>query len=251
MNRERVRKVEYYVILRALGQVLNYVVPLLDGFHFDGEMPTSRSREQTSRMASGRLSNEGRASNCCASCSGLGRYTFRWWGAWRWNLALILSRAYANVVINFTFEEYILLLAKCNSLSMDREYHRFDEPVKTEMGRIAGVPSGPEAPSYSVWSARLVIASNKVSDPRILTSDFGEAWLSKKETRESLVTPLIWLAPKDRFPKWLIRFPAEVWTVACTLYEILYGWGLFEVPLGDGDDLVLDMISWLNMLPQQ
>ena len=83
------------------------------------------------------------------------------------------------------------------------------------MDRIDGAPTGPEAPSYPVWSARLVIASDKVSDPRILTSDFGEAWLSRTVTRESLVTLYICSAPVDKFSKGLILFPANVWTLPC------------------------------------
>ena len=79
------------------------------------------------------------------------------------------------MLIRSTFLEHTLLLARCNSLSIDRIYHRFDEPVKTEIERIDGAPPGPEAPFYPVWSARRVTASDKVSDPRILTSDFGKA----------------------------------------------------------------------------
>lgn len=101
---------------------------------------------------------------------------------------LILSRAYANVLIRFPFKKHRLLLTRCNPLFTDRIYQRFDEPVETEIERIDRAPPVPEAPSYSLWSVRLVMATDKVSDPRILTFDFGEAWFSKTETREFLVT---------------------------------------------------------------
>ena len=91
----------------------------------------------------------------------------------------------------------------------------------------------------------------KVSDLRILTFKFGDPWPSKTETRESLVTRLICLAPKNRFPKGLMPFPADVWTFSCTTYEILDKWALFGNPLGDGDDRVIEMGCCLRILPQQ
>ena len=90
---QRVLRVEYYVILTVLSQGSNYVVPLLNGFHFGGAWLKSMFSERTSRMESGRLErgerasrpllHEGRAVNRCASCSGIGRHIFAWNGARR------------------------------------------------------------------------------------------------------------------------------------------------------------------------
>ena len=105
---QRVLRVENYVILRVLSQGSNYVVPLLDGFHFGGAWLKSMSSERTSRMESSRLKrderasrplpHQGRAVNRCASCSGLGRHIRMVWYT-EVEAGLILSRAYANMLI--------------------------------------------------------------------------------------------------------------------------------------------------------
>ena len=123
--------------------------------------------------------------------------------------------------------------------------------MKTETERTDGASPAPEAPSYSVWPARLVIASDKSSDRRTLESDFAEAGLSNTDTRESLVRLLIYLAPKDRFSKGLSHFSADVWILACTFSVIPDEWSLSEVSLSDEDDLVVVMVSCLCILPWQ
>lgn len=99
--------------------------------------------------------------------------------------------------------------------------------------------------------AQLVIPSDEISDPRIMISDFGEAWLSDTETREELQTPVLFLPPETTFAKDLIGKPADVWTLGCTLYEILGERPLFEGFMPDKDDIIAEMVSSLGLLPQQ
>ncbi len=114
-----------------------------------------------------------------------------------------------------------------------------------------GAPLGPEVPSYSVLPARLVISSDEVSDPRIMISDFGEAWLSETETRDELQTPVLFLPPETTFSKALIGRPADIWTLGGTLYEILGERPLFEGFMPDKDDVIAEMVSCLGPLPRE
>ena len=99
--------------------------------------------------------------------------------------------------------------------------------------------------------AQLVIPSNEISNPHIMISDFGEAWLSDIERREELQTPVLFLPPETTFSKMSIGKPADVWTLGCTLYETLGERPLFEGFTPDKDDVIAEMVSTLGLLPQQ
>ena len=135
-------------------------------------------------------------------------------------------------------------------LSIHELYQRFGEPRKIKVERMDGAPCSPEVPSYSVMPAQLAIPSDQVSDPRIIISDFGEAWLSDTETREELQTPVLFLPPETTFSRKLNGKPADVWTLGCTLYEILGERPLFEGFMPDKDDIIAEMVSCLGLLPQ-
>ena len=121
----------------------------------------------------------------------------------------------------------------------------------TKVEREDGKPCGPEVPEYSVMPAALLLSSDEVCDPNIVISDFGEAWLSDTQTREILHTPVIYLPPEVTFSKKTIGKPADVWTLACTIYEILGERTLFESLMADRDAIVAEMVSTLGMLPRQ
>lgn len=98
--------------------------------------------------------------------------------------------------------------------------------------------------------AQLVIASDEISDPRIEISDFGEAWRTDTDSRHELHTPVLFLPPEATFSKASIASPADVWTLGCTLYDILGERPLFEGFMPDKDDIIAEMISCLGLLPQ-
>lgn len=110
---------------------------------------------------------------------------------------------------------------------------------------------GPEVPSYSVTPAQLVIPSEKIIDPRLIISDFGEAWLRDTETRPELQTPVLYIPPETVFSKASNGTPADVWTLGCTLYQILGERPLFEGLMLDKDDVIAEMVSCLGPPPQQ
>lgn len=138
-----------------------------------------------------------------------------------------------------------------DSLSVDEIYERFCEPRKTRIERMDGTSLGPEAPVYSVMPAPLVISSDKVNDPRIVISDLGEAWLDGTGIHEELQTPVLFLPPEATFAKNSIGSPADVWSLGCSLYEILGERSLFEGFMPDKDDIIAEMVSTLGPLPQK
>ncbi|KAI4152834.1 MAG: hypothetical protein L6R39_001729 [Caloplaca ligustica] len=135
-------------------------------------------------------------------------------------------------------------------MSVDDIYRNFHTPRETKIHRVDGAPLGPEVPEYSVMPAQTLIVCDEVSDPRICISDFGEAWLSTDTPPEDLHTPLPYLPPETTFARDQFGFPADVWTLACSVYEIMGERMLYEVYFGDRDDVLAEMVSCLGPLPQ-
>jgi serine/threonine protein kinase len=95
----------------------------------------------------------------------------------------------------------------------------------------------------------MFMPSENVVDARIKISDFGEAFFDKEE-RQTLHTPILLLPPELFFHKRLGP-TIDVWTLGCTLYEILGERHLFEGFMPDQDHVIAEMISTLGMLPRQ
>ncbi|KAL9035374.1 MAG: hypothetical protein Q9180_004896 [Flavoplaca navasiana] len=144
----------------------------------------------------------------------------------------------------------LFLLSSLDSLSVDELYQRYSLPQEAKIHREDGAPLGPEAPPCSVMPVWLGIHADEVSDPRICISDFGEAWLNTDPSpKEELHTPPIYLPPENTFAKGSIGFPADIWTLACTIHEIMGERPLFESYFGVRDDVISEMISTLGLLP--
>jgi serine/threonine-protein kinase SRPK3 len=92
-------------------------------------------------------------------------------------------------------------------------------------------------------------SSEEIVDARIIISDFGEAFL-QDETRNELHTPIMLLPPEVFFGEYL-GMPIDMWTLGCTLYEILGERPLFEGFMPDQDHAIAEMISTLGQLPKR
>lgn len=144
----------------------------------------------------------------------------------------------------------LLALPQINAMTVDEIYNTFHLPRETKTCRLDGAPLGPEAPVYSVMPAQVIVSCNEVNDPRILIADFGEAWLNTDGPPKGLNTPVLYLPPEASFATRLLGFPADVWTLACSIYEIIGERPLFEGFFPDRDDIIAEMVSCLGPLPQ-
>ena len=59
----------------------------------------------------------------------------------------------------------------------------------------------------------------------------------------------IFSLPETTFAKDLLGFPADVWTSACSIYEIMGERPLFEGAFPDRDDIISEMVSTLGPPP--
>ncbi|KAL8810773.1 MAG: hypothetical protein Q9223_002121 [Gallowayella weberi] len=136
-------------------------------------------------------------------------------------------------------------------MSVDEIYQHFRTPEQRQIHRLDGAPLGPEAPSFSVMPAQIGIPCNKVSDPWIRISDFGEAWLNQDMTKHDLATPRAFLPPETTFAKDSIGPPADVWTLACSIYEMLGERPFFEDWCPSRDDIIARSVECLGPLPRE
>ena len=133
----------------------------------------------------------------------------------------------------------------------DEIYRQFGVPQTTTIERIDGCTASAEAPSYSGMPAQMAIDGHEIDDSNIMISDFGEAWFNDMEKRDTLQTPVLYLPPEATFEKSTIGQPADIWTLACTVYEIMGERPLFEGFMPDKDDIIAEILSALGPLPQQ
>ncbi|KAL9595331.1 MAG: hypothetical protein Q9219_006508 [cf. Caloplaca sp. 3 TL-2023] len=147
----------------------------------------------------------------------------------------------------------LFTLPQIDSLSVGEIYQRFHTPRETQIQRMDGAALGPEVPSHSVMPAQIGISASEVSDPRIRIVDFGEALLlddiQSQEDME-LQTAVLYVPPEAIFAKSLIGLPADIWSLACSIYEIMGERTLFEGLIIGRENMVAEMVSCLGPLPQ-
>ncbi|KAL8824482.1 MAG: hypothetical protein Q9170_008140 [Blastenia crenularia] len=140
----------------------------------------------------------------------------------------------------------LLQLPNIDKLSTDELYQRYYTTVQQSVTRIDGNPLDNTVPPYTVVPMRTAIACEDVTDANILIADFGEAYLANNESRPRLNTPVLLCPPEALLGKGIIGMPADIWTLACTLFEVLGKSTLFEAFGGDPDTVVKEMVSALG-----
>lgn len=111
---------------------------------------------------------------------------------------------------------------------------------------------GPEAPQYSVQPATIgnPCYDIKGADAYIIIANFGEAFFPEERPAKKLHTPTLLLPPEYIFGEHP-NSAADVWTLGCTLFNLLGARRLFEGIMSDADDTIAEMISTLGTPPQR
>ncbi|GAB1209820.1 hypothetical protein APSETT445_008605 [Aspergillus pseudonomiae] len=141
-----------------------------------------------------------------------------------------------------------------DQLSAEMLYEQYGEPVLEPVNRLDGQKLPPGVPDYGVLPVWLGDASESVTLPeaKIRVSDFGEAFSPAKEKRFESRTPLLVRPPEARFePNKPLPFPPDIWTLACTIWDIIAQRSLFEGFLTNEDDMTRQQIELLGPLPAE
>ncbi|KAJ5796138.1 protein kinase domain protein [Penicillium psychrosexuale] len=141
-----------------------------------------------------------------------------------------------------------------DQLSTKRLYELYGEPVRERVNRLDGQKLPPGVPEYGVLPIWLGKASEnlKLLEARILLSDFGEAFSPAKEKKFESHTPLLIRPPETYFEITKpLTFSSDIWTLACTIWEIIAQRSLFEGFFTDEDDMTRQQIDTLGPLPNE
>ncbi|KAL8798912.1 MAG: hypothetical protein Q9182_006284 [Xanthomendoza sp. 2 TL-2023] len=93
------------------------------------------------------------------------------------------------------------------------------------------------------------ISCEDITDPAIVIADFGEAY-PMSEPRTTLNTPTLLRPPEALLQHGAIGMPADIWTLACTLVEILGSNTLFVSWNNNLDGIICDMVCALGKPPE-
>ncbi|KAF7166858.1 hypothetical protein CNMCM5623_000412 [Aspergillus felis] len=144
------------------------------------------------------------------------------------------------------------LPADFDQLSIEQLYERYGSPAPEPVVRLDGQPLESSVPVSIVPPIWLGKPSEQFhpSESNVLLSDFGEAYRPLIEHRCSSQAPFSFVPPEARFePEQGLSFPADIWSLACSIWIILGQRPLFEDILATPDDITAGQVETLGNLP--
>jgi serine/threonine protein kinase len=136
---------------------------------------------------------------------------------------------------------------------------RIGEPAKELVVREDGLPLDPGVPSELDIPIWLGIDSDKVTleDAPITFADFGEAFNPRTIRQYTAHTPLLLAPPESRFADAgdledePLSFPGDIWTLACTIWDIFGCRPPFESFHVSLDEVTMEHVEMLGKLPDR
>ncbi|KAH8783729.1 kinase domain-containing protein [Hyaloscypha finlandica] len=150
----------------------------------------------------------------------------------------------------------ILALPDISSLTVEDLNAQFGEPQKEPVIRLDDKPISHHVPPYVMRGAWLGKPCEHVtlSDARVLVTDFGESWQPSSRPCYHLRIPMLYRSPEALFAEkegTPIGLAADVWALACVIYDLFAKGTLFECFVPDADDVFAENISLLGKPPQR
>lgn len=137
-------------------------------------------------------------------------------------------------------------------LSPGELYQKYGQPNVEPFVRLDGKPLSDGVPTHGVVPIWLGKESElmTLSEAKIFVTDFGESFLPSITPRHYSNTPGI-LAPPETFflPHEPLSFPSDIWTLACTLWDIIGQRPLFEGFNPSSDWMIKEHVDALGKLP--
>ncbi|KAK2807051.1 hypothetical protein FQN50_005625 [Emmonsiellopsis sp. PD_5] len=132
-------------------------------------------------------------------------------------------------------------------------YQNFGDPILDPIIRVDRKPLPTGVPTHVIGPARMGIQSDQITPAYlpIMLSDFGSSYYPSKTRRTTahtlhhLVPPEVYFLDKQKDDDNL-SFPSEIWTLGCTMFEIIGSGSPFST-LGGG--ILQDQVSVLGKFP--
>lgn len=132
-------------------------------------------------------------------------------------------------------------------------YERFGEPESEAVVRLDDKPLLDGVPARVFIPGWFGVPSDEIvlGDEKIILSDFGESFNPDKELRCSSKTLPLLQPPEARFSAQPLSFPSDIWTLACTVWEIFGQRPLFEAFFPSADRVTMEQVEVLGILPPE
>ena len=134
------------------------------------------------------------------------------------------------------------------------DYEKYGQPEPEAITRFDGKELPPCVPSHGIPPIWLGEATEKLklSEAKILLSDFGEAFSPAKGEKFESHTPLVNRAPETRFESGNpLSYPSDIWSLACSIWDIIGQSSLFEGFLATEDDITCEHVDALSIFPPE
>lgn len=141
-----------------------------------------------------------------------------------------------------------------DKLSPGELYQKYRHPTLELFERLDGKPLPHNIPSHGVVPIWLGKDSDlvSISEAKVFIADFGESFLPPTTQRYYSNTPAVLAPPEPYFlPNEPLSFPSDIWTLACTLWDILGQRPLFEGFNPYSDWMIKEHVDALGNLPSE
>lgn len=140
-----------------------------------------------------------------------------------------------------------------NNLPPEELYQQYGLPDLERISRIDGQPLPPGVPTHGVVSIWLGKDSEDVTptEASITLSDFGESFLPFTTQKAVSRAPPLLVPPEARFSLETLSLPADIWALACAIWEILGQRPLFESFFPTEDSVTAEQVEVLGKLPSR
>lgn len=140
-----------------------------------------------------------------------------------------------------------------DEFSSEEIYQQYGQPNTEPFERLDGKPLAQGVPTHGVVPMWLGKKSELVtmSEANIFVTDFGESFLPSITQRNYSNTPGILAPPETYFSlDEPLSFPSDIWTLACTLWDILGQRSLFEGIYPSSNWMLKEHVDALGKMPR-
>ncbi|PGH11807.1 CMGC/SRPK protein kinase [Polytolypa hystricis UAMH7299] len=138
-----------------------------------------------------------------------------------------------------------------SNYSIEEIYRQFGEPQQRPITRLDEQLTGQEAPNYCVSPMITAEECSQVPDSvQVVIAGFGEAFFPEKiplYPRKVLNTPTLLMPPEAIFGEHPDS-AVDIWTLGCTIYDLLGNGSLLKGFMPDEDDVVAEIISTFGQI---
>lgn len=147
------------------------------------------------------------------------------------------------------------LSPEVQSMTVEQLRSRTGDPATEHIIREDGAPLDLGVPSEAIVPVWLGLGSDEISvaESGIIIADFGEAFDPRERQHFTCHTPLLLAPPESRFadPDEPLSFPGDIWTLACTIWDIFGSAPPFEDFPVSLDGITIEHVEMLGKLPDR